>query len=199
MNSYVTGPTIRVLREKRGLTQKALADQLAVSDKTVSKWETGRGLPDLSLLEPLGAALGVSLPELLNGEQVINRNRAGNPRRGKFYICPVCGNVLFSLGEAAIHCCGVALPPLEAEERDGDHDLRISMWDGAWYVESGHPMDKGHYLTFLAQVTDVGVDLVKLWPQQVPEAHFPRRGPGTLYACCSRHGLFRVPMEPTGD
>lgn len=83
MDSYVTGGTIRALRDRRGLTQKALADKLAVSDKTVSKWETSRGLPDLSLLEPLGAALGVSIPELLNGEQVINRNRAGNPRRGK--------------------------------------------------------------------------------------------------------------------
>ena len=194
MNSYVTGGTIRALREKRGLTQKVLADKLSVSDKAVSKWETGRGLPDLSLLEPLGTALGVSVTELLTGEQVVNRNRSGNPKKARFYICPVCGNVICSMGEAAIHCCGVALPPLEAEEADGEHSLRVSDFDGSWYVECDHPMDKDHYLTFLAQVTDSGVNLEKLWPQQTPQAWFPRRGGGILYACCNRHGLFRMKL-----
>lgn len=72
MNSYVTGGTIKALREGRGLTQKTLADRIGVSDKAVSKWETGRGLPDLSLLEPLGEALGVSVAELLSGEPNVN-------------------------------------------------------------------------------------------------------------------------------
>ena len=52
MNSYVTGAAVKTLREKKGLTQRQLADRIAVSDKAVSKWETGRGLPDLSLLAP---------------------------------------------------------------------------------------------------------------------------------------------------
>lgn len=89
MNSYVTGGAIKALREKKGYTQKELADKIRVSDKAVSKWETGRGLPDLSLLEPLGAALGVSVAELLSGEQIANLNRSADPRRGKFYLCPV--------------------------------------------------------------------------------------------------------------
>jgi len=194
MDSYITGGTIKALREQRKLTQKALADKLGVSDKAVSKWETGRGLPDLSLLEPLGRVLGVSVAELLSGERIANRNRAGNPLRGKFYICPVCGNVLFAMGEAAVHCCGVALPPLEAEEADEDHGLTVSEWDGEWHVEAGHPMTKEHYLTFLAQVTDWGVTLRKLWPQQIPEAHFPKRPGCVLYACCNRDGLFRVKL-----
>ena len=79
MNSYVTGPVIKALREKKNYTQKQLADRLAVSDKTISKWETGRGLPDLSLLEPLASALGVSVAELLSGEQITNQNRSAHP------------------------------------------------------------------------------------------------------------------------
>ena len=125
MNSYVTGPVIKALREKKNYTQKQLADRLAVSDKTISKWETGRGLPDLSLLEPLASALGVSVAELLSGEQITNQNRSANPLRGKFYVCPVCGNVIHAMGEGAFHCCGVALPPLEAEECDGDHEIKV--------------------------------------------------------------------------
>ena len=56
MDHYVTGGVIRALREKKKLTQSALADRTGVSDKAVSKWETGRGLPDITLLEPLAAA-----------------------------------------------------------------------------------------------------------------------------------------------
>ena len=78
MNTYVTGSTIRQLREAKGLTQAELAGTLSVSAKTISKWETAKGLPDISLLEPLAAALGVSVLELMQGEPIINRNRAAN-------------------------------------------------------------------------------------------------------------------------
>ena len=121
MDNYVTGTAIRTLREKQHLTQAQLAEQINVSDKTVSKWETGRGFPDISLLEPLAAALRVSVPELLSGEQVINVNRAANMRRSRLYVCPVCGNVLHAAGSAMISCCGVTLPPLEAEQPDEAH------------------------------------------------------------------------------
>ncbi|MBQ5992068.1 MAG: helix-turn-helix transcriptional regulator, partial [Clostridia bacterium] len=57
MDRYVTGNTIRKLREERRMTQEELASELFVSAKTVSKWETGKGFPDISLLEPLAAAL----------------------------------------------------------------------------------------------------------------------------------------------
>ena len=110
MTHYVTGNTIKALREKKKYTQKQLADRLAVSDKTVSKWETQKGLPDISLLEPLAKELGVSVAELLSGECITNRNRAGNMLRTKFYVCPVCGNVIHATGEGAFSCCGIGLP-----------------------------------------------------------------------------------------
>ena len=57
--SYVTGNTIRTLRIKHGITQKELAEKLNVSDKTISKWETEKGLPDISIVEELAKALHV--------------------------------------------------------------------------------------------------------------------------------------------
>ena len=116
MDHYVTGTAIKTLREKQGMTQADLAAKLCITDKAVSKWETGRGFPDLSLLEPLAAALHVSVPELLSGQVIVNGNRASNLLRSRLYVCPVCGNVVFAKGDSVISCCGIALPPLEAEE-----------------------------------------------------------------------------------
>ena len=192
MNSYVTGAAIKALREKRGLTQRQLADQIAVSDKAVSKWETGLGLPDLTLLESLGSALGVSVAELLSGEQVTNQNRSANPLRGKFYVCPVCGNVMYAMGEGVYHCCGVALPPLEAEESDGEHILRVETWDLQTLVSLDHPMRKDHYISFIAQVRFDRMELVKLYPEQLSEARLSYWPGGTVYAYCNRHGLFQL-------
>ena len=115
MNPYVTGQTVQMLREKRGITQKQLAEQLFISDKTVSKWETGKGLPDITLLEPLAKALHVSVPELISGTAVTNRNRTANMLKTQWYVCPLCGNVISAAGEGAFHCCGIALPPLVPE------------------------------------------------------------------------------------
>ena len=72
MDNYITGAAVKRLREARRMTQAQLAQRLGVSDKAVSKWETGRGFPDVSLLEPLAGALSISVPELLSGEQVVN-------------------------------------------------------------------------------------------------------------------------------
>ena len=91
MDHYVTGATIKALREKYRMTQAELAEQLCVSDKAVSKWETGRGFPDVSLLEPLSKALHVSVAELLCGQAVVNTNRAANMLKSRVYVCPVCG------------------------------------------------------------------------------------------------------------
>lgn len=190
MNSYVTGPVIKALREKKNYTQKQLADKLLVSDKTVSKWETGRGLPDLSLLEPLAAALGVSVAELLSGEQITNRNRSANPLRGKFYVCPVCGNVIHAMGEGSFHCCGVALPPLEAEEGDREHLIQVEEWEGRSFVTIDHPMEKNHYISFIAQVRFDRLEIVKLYPEQLPEATMSHWPGAEFYVYCNRHGFY---------
>ena len=190
MNNYVTGSAIRLLREKKGYTQKQLAEQLMVSDKAVSKWESGRGLPDISLIEPLAKTLGISVAELLSGECIQNTNRHGNMNRSRFYVCPVCGNVIFAAGEGAFSCCGVQLPPLEREEDDPEHQITTERIEDDLFVSVPHPMEKTHYISFFAYVSADRVQLVKLYPEQNAEARFPARGRGTLYAYCNRHGLF---------
>lgn len=190
MNNYVTGGAIRLLREKKGYTQKQLAERLMVSDKAVSKWESGRGLPDISLIEPLAKNLGISVAELLSGECIQNTNRHGNMHKSRFYVCPVCGNVIFAAGEGAFSCCGVQLPPLEREEDDAEHVISTERMEDDIFVSLSHPMEKTHYISFFAYVSADRVQLVKLYPEQNAEARFPIRGRGTLYAYCNHHGLF---------
>jgi len=69
MNAEKTGGFIRELRKEQGLTQQQFADRINVSDKAVSRWETGRGFPDIGYLEDIASALGVSVPEILRGER----------------------------------------------------------------------------------------------------------------------------------
>ncbi len=190
MGNYVTGETIRALREKKGYTQRMLADLLMVSDKAVSKWETGRGLPDITLLEPLAKEIGVSIAELLSGQPVVNSNRAGNMLRGSFSVCPICGNVLFSSGRGAFSCCGVSLPPLEAEMAEGEHDIHITPVEDEHYVHLDHPMGKGHHISFLARVTIDSVRIVKLYPEGDAAGRFSLARGGRVYAYCAHHGLY---------
>lgn len=191
MDRYVTGAVIRRLRERKKMTQDELAEKICVSGKAVSKWETGQGFPDISLLEPLAQALDISVIELLSGEDIRNTNRSCNIARGQFYVCPVCGNVIRSTGEAVISCCGITLPPLEAEEADGEHTICVEIIEDEYYVTVDHPMTKEHYLSFLAAVSDAGVQFVKLYPEGAAEARFRINGIKYFYVFCNRHGLFR--------
>ena len=192
MDRYVTGAVIRRLREQKKMTQEELARKLYVSSKAVSKWETGQGFPDISLVEPLARALDLSVIELLNGEDVRNQNRHANMLRGAFYVCPVCGNVIQATGEAVISCCGITLPKLEAEEPDEEHALTIERVEDEYYVSSAHPMTKDHYFSFFAAVSDLGTQLTKLYPEGNAEARFKTSRVQWLYAYCNRHGLFRI-------
>lgn len=188
---YVTGNTIKELREKKRYTQKQLAELLNVSDKTISKWETGKGLPDVGIIAELAATLGISLAELLTGEYVENRNRSGNMKKVAFYVCPVCGNVIQATGNGSYSCCGILLPELEVEDANPDHDIKVEIVDSEYYVSVKHEMSKGHYISFLAYVTSNQVQLIKLYPEQCAEGRFTKRGHGILYAYCNRHGLYR--------
>ena len=191
MNTYVTGTIIRQLREERKLTQAELADRIGVSSKTISKWETNKGLPDISLLQPLARALGISVIELMNGEQITNRNRSANLLRCKFYVCPICGNVIHSTGDVLVSCCGVTLPALEAEEADEAHTITPERVEDETFLTVHHPMTKQHFISFVAFVTSDRVQLVKFYPEGNAETRLQLRGRGYLYYFCNRHGLFR--------
>ena len=144
MNQYVTGAVIKSLREKNHMTQLQLAEKLAVTDKTVSKWENGKGYPDITLLEPIAEVFRISVTELISGNTIRNENVSANILRSKFYVCPICGNVIHSMGEAAIQCHGVLLSPLEAEMSDESHMIFIERIEDEYYVRIDHDMSKEH-------------------------------------------------------
>lgn len=191
MNTYVTGATIKQLRESRKLTQADLAEKIGVSSKTVSKWETGKGLPDISLLQPLAQALGISVIELMNGEHISNKNVSANMLRCKFHVCPVCGNVLHSTGDAVVSCCGITLPALEAEDTDDTHMLTIEKVEDEHFITIDHPMTKQHFISFVAFVTADRLQLVKFYPESNAETRLQLRGRGFLYYYCNQHGLYK--------
>ena len=191
MDSYITGSTVKTLREKKRLTQAELADLLGVSSKAVSKWETGKGLPDISLIEPLSTALGVSVMELMSGHPVTNQNRSSNLLRSKFYVCPLCGNLLRAMGNAAVSCCGIILPPLEAEEAEGEHDIVIQPVEDEHFITLHHPMTKEHFISFVAYLTGDRVQFVKFYPEGNAETRLSLRGQGELYVYCNKHGLMQ--------
>ena len=192
MDSYIKGEVIRTLREKNKMTQADLAERIGVSDKAVSKWETGRGLPDITLIEPIADALGLSVGELFAGEQVINNNVAANMKKTQLYVCPICGNLIQATGDAALSCCGVSLPALEAEDAAGEHDIRVEKIENEFYVTVDHPMTKEHYISFIIYRTGDRIETVKLYPEGNAECRFFRRGSGEIFAYCNRHGLFKV-------
>lgn len=191
MNTYITGATIKALRENRKLTQAMLAQQIGVSSKTVSKWETAKGLPDISLLQPLAQALGISVIELMSGEHISNKNISANMLRCKFYVCPICGNIVHTLGNAVVSCCGIALPPLDAEESDEAHPIRIEKVEDEHFITINHPMTKDHFISFVAFVTADRLQLVKFYPEGNAETRLQLRGKGYLYYYCNHHGLFK--------
>ncbi len=191
MNTYITGAAIKQLRESRKLTQAELAEKIGVSSKTISKWETAKGLPDISLLQPLAHALGISVIELMNGEHITNKNISANMLRCKFYVCPICGNTIHSIGDAVVSCCGITLPALEAEDADDDHGITVEKVEDEHFISAPHPMTKQHFISFMAFVTSDRIQMVKFYPESDAETRLQLRGRGYLYYHCNQHGLFK--------
>ena len=191
MDTYITGTTIKKLREAKGLTQQELAQEIGVSDKTVSKWETAKGLPDITLIEPLAKSLGVSVMELISGDTVTNKNTSANMLRSKFYICPICGNIIHTTGNTLVSCCGITLPALEAEDTDNEHIINIEPVEDEKFITVEHEMTKEHYVSFISYVTSDKINLIKLYPEGNAETRMQFRGHGFIYIYCNRHGLMK--------
>ena len=192
MDSYITGTTIKKLREKKGITQVQLADLLGVSDKAVSKWETAKGLPDITLIEPLAKALSVSVMELISGDMVVNKNISANVLRSKFYVCPICNNIIRTMGDAVINCCGISISPLEAEEIDDKHQITMEKVEDEHFITVNHDMTKQHFISFIAYLTSDRIQFVKFYPEGNAETRLNLRGSGYLYIYCNKHGLMQM-------
>lgn len=190
MDNIKTGGLIKDIRIQKGYTQKQLADMLGISDKTVSKWERGCGMPDVSLWKDLSEVLGVNIENILEG--AVNKNSFvnGNMKNIKYYICTHCGNINFSTGDADVYCCGSKLESVKPQKADDAHKLTVQESDGDWYIASQHPMEKDNYISFVAFVTGDSVQVYKQYPQWTLNARIPKRRHGTLVYCSTTQGLF---------
>ena len=200
MDQYVTGAVIKELRERNKMTQLQLADKLGVSDKTISKWETAKGYPDITLLEPIAEAFSVSVTELISGNTVCNSNVSANMLKSKFYICPICGNVIHSMGEAVIHCHGVLMTAAQPEVTDDNHKIFIERTEDEYYVRIEHDMKKNHYISFIAAQSSDRIQMVKLYPEGNAETRFKISGVKRILFYCNRDGLFSIePVKGIDD
>lgn len=192
MDCAKIGKLIEHLRKEKGLTQKEVAEQLNISNKTVSKWECGKGAPDASLWEGLSAILGADILKLLQGELNPNRLDIGKIENIRFYVCPSCGNILTSTGKAGISCCGRRLSPLSAVTEITGHEISVEEMDTDYFITIKHEMSKKHYISFAAYVYDDRIWFQRLYPEQNPTFRMPvMKGGGNLYLYCTKDGLFK--------
>ncbi|MBR5558690.1 MAG: helix-turn-helix domain-containing protein [Oscillospiraceae bacterium] len=190
MDTIKTGKLIRELRLEKGLTQKALSEMLCVSDKTISKWERGFGWPDPSVWNNLSSILGVGIDSMLNGDMEVSKPIGGNMKKSKYYVCPLCGNVLVSTGDAGIVCCGRKLEPLQAKKAAEDEKLTIEMVEDDWFITSDHPMTKDNYISFIAFATGDQIHIYKQYPEWNLQTRIQKRRHGTLLWYSTTQGFF---------
>ena len=190
MDIAKTGLLIRDLRTKMGMTQKSLADLMNISDKTVSKWERGMGMPDVSLLVELSQIFGVNVDILLTGSMNVSDEKGVNMKNAKYYVCPECRNLVFATGDAEISCCGRKLTALEMKKAEPDEKLSVEIIENDWYITTSHPMTKEHYISFVAFATGEKIEMIKTYPEWDMNVRIQKRGHGKLVWYCTNHGLF---------
>lgn len=195
MDLQKTGTLIAKLRREQSLTQKALANKLGISPKTVSKWERAQGFPDVSCLAELSEIFSVDVKKLLEGEMPKTKTEVGNVKKTKFYVCDVCGNLITDMGgskNTQVLCCGRTLSPLSPNTSDVAHELHFDSVEDEYLITFSHPMTKEHYISFVSYVRFDRVLTIKLYPEQDGELRFPVMRGGKFYYYCNEHGLFEL-------
>lgn len=190
MDLNKSGILLAKLRKSKGMTQKEVADILGVEAKTVSKWERGRGFPDVSFVSALSDIFGVNERILLSGNLVENKEETGNMKRNRYFVCPHCGSIVHGVGNYNISCCGKKLSPLLPKPCDKEHRIEISECENDFYVKFNHNMTKEHYISFISYASYDRVLLIRLYPEQDCTARFPKMYGGKLYFYCTKDGLY---------
>ncbi len=189
MDQIKTGELIKRFRTDLGLTQKELAERISVSDKAVSKWETGNGCPDVSLLSVLAEVFGTDIQVLLTGEIDKNESEVGNMKKMKFFVCKECGNIITATSEAAVTCCGNKLTALEPRKAEDNERLKVEDIGGELFVSSEHQMTKDHYISFVAYQSDSSFMMFKQYPEWNVQFTMPLFRSGRLVWYCTQCGL----------
>lgn len=121
----------------------------------------------------------------------------------KFYTCPICGNVIGLIDGDIMHmsCCGKPMQLLEANTVDASQEKHVPVYEKSEdeiVVKVGsveHPMEKDHYIMWIAQVSDNKTMRVSLYPEQDTTVRFKYIPGATLYAYCNKHGLWSAEVE----
>ena len=189
MDQEKVGGIIKTLRKDKGMTQLELALCLNVTDRAVSKWERGLGCPDISLLTRLSEIFSVDIGSIIDGDMEENEKRSGNMKKTKFYVCPICGNIITASENTNVSCCGRKLEGLE-EKKNVDEEIKIERVDGTeLYISSSHPMTKDDYISFFSYVTSDSLLLKKLYPEWGVDIRFPWLGHGKIMWYSEKEGL----------
>ncbi len=190
MDNRKVGELIRKLRKENHLTQVQLAEKLHVSDKTISKWERGAGSPEVSLMTELSHIFEVDIENLISGE--LNRNHVlgGNMKKMKFYVCPDCGNLITSMTDVSITCCGRKLKPITPVKASEEEQLSVEMIENDYSISSTHEMTREHNISFVAIMTYDAIMLKQQYPEWDLQVRIPRFGRGKILWYCNQHGLF---------
>ena len=189
MDQEKVGGIIKTLRKDKGMTQLELALCLNVTDRAVSKWERGLGCPDISLLTRLSEIFSVDIGSIIDGDMDENEKRSGNMKKTKFYVCPICGNIITASENTNVSCCGRKLEGLE-EKKNLDEEMKIERVDGTeLYISSSHPMTKDDYISFFSYVTSDSLLLKKLYPEWGVDIRFPWLGHGKILWYSEKEGL----------
>ena len=189
MDQEKVGGIIKTLRKDKGMTQLELALCLNVTDRAVSKWERGLGCPDISLLTRLSEIFSVDIGSIIDGDMDENEKRSGNMKKTKFYVCPICGNIITASENTNVSCCGRKLEGLE-EKKNLDEEMKIERVDGTeLYISSSHIMTKDDYISFFSYVTSDSLLLKKLYPEWGVDIRFPWLGHGKIMWYSEKEGL----------
>ena len=117
----------------------------------------------------------------------------------RFYVCPVCGNVigLIDGDMQRVTCCGKNMELMQANSTDASQEKHVPIYEKVEdeiVVKVGeieHPMEKDHYIMWVAQVSDDRTTRVRLFPEQGTEVRFKYIPKSIVYAYCNKHGLWK--------
>jgi len=123
----------------------------------------------------------------------------------RFYVCQVCGKVIGLINDTGIEtfCCGESMTMLKANTQDASTEKHVPVYqldesEGEIIVTTGaleHPMEKEHYIMWVAQVTDNVTTRIQLFPEQSTMVRMKYIKGSTIYSYCNKHGLWKTTVE----
>ena len=146
-------------------------------------------MPDISLIPELSGLLGIDIMSLLSGDMTPNDFVGGNMKNTKYFVCPTCQNITLCTGEAEVSCCGKKLEAQTLKKAEEGEKLSVQVVEDDWNISSEHPMDKEHYISFLALASGDRIQIIKQYPEWNLNVRIPKRGHGMLIWYSTDHGL----------